>query len=97
MLPTLPPLLKPLLSALFKAFTNSEKQQVSEYNIHEFGKYHRQLKRCRNNFFSADSLERFSRDYLPQDSFKDLKGHCLEVVIDSVEMLIDSIGIHTRC
>lgn len=43
----------------------------------------KELKSARNNFFAADSLDKFSRDWLP-DGFIDLKDECYEAISATV-------------
>jgi hypothetical protein len=41
---------------------------------------------ARNNFYSADALDRFSRDWLPSSSFAELKEDCYEAVSATLNM-----------
>jgi len=67
--------------ALFDAFTEHKSAVVDSSNIHQHPELADELRSARNNYYAAESLERFSRDWIPDDyCFGDLKEECHEAI-----------------
>lgn len=67
--------------ALFDAFTEHTGGLVDSLNIHHHPEFADELKSARNNYYAAESLERFSRDWIPSEyCFGDLKDECHEAI-----------------
>lgn len=67
-------------SELLLAFGDAEKKDVSNTNIADYPEYEKEYNSARRNYYSADGLEIFSRDWLPNDSYKELLDECYETI-----------------
>lgn len=72
--------------ALLDAFSEHKATIVSIDNLGVDMALENEFASARNNYYSADSLEKFSRDWLPADSFSELKNECYESVSPTVSM-----------
>lgn len=67
-------------SELFKAFSDEAKMEINQMNLNKFSEYASEYRSARKNYYYAEGLEKFSRDWLPDDSFKDLLEECYEAI-----------------
>ena len=67
-------------SELLLAFGDAEKKDVNNGNLSTFPEYEQEYHSVRRNYYSADGLERFSRDWLPNDCYKELLDECYETI-----------------
>lgn len=67
-------------SELFLAFGDAEKHEVNNFNLATFPEYEQEYHSARRNYYSADGLEKFSRDWLPNDCYKELLDECYETI-----------------
>jgi len=67
-------------SELLLAFGDAEKKDVNNINLITFPEYEQEYHSARRNFYSADGLEKFSRDWLPNDCYKELLDECYETI-----------------
>jgi hypothetical protein len=67
-------------TALLAAFSDAEKEKVNTKNLTGYLNYANEFNSARRNFYSADSLAKFSRDWLPADSYEDLLEECHETI-----------------
>lgn len=74
------------IQALLDAFSQYKSIKVDATSLPEFTKLSKELSSARNNFYSAEALDRFSRDWLPLSSFTDLKEQCYEAISPTVNM-----------
>lgn len=74
-------------SELLKAFSDKENQSIDAENLPNFSQYRREYESARKNYYCAEGLEKFSRDWLTDKTFKDLLDECYEVI--SPVVLID--------
>jgi len=74
------------VQALLDAFSQYKSTLIDSSMIGKFKDLERQLTTARNNFYSAAALDRFSRDWLPPSSFKDLKDECYEAISATASM-----------
>ena len=65
---------------LLLAFGDAEKKEVSNINLTTFPNYEQEYHSARRNYYSADGLEKFSRDWLPNDCYKELLDECYETI-----------------
>ncbi len=71
---------------LLKAYSEAEGRQIRDLaELEAIPKYHEHLKRSRQCFFQAESLDRFSRDNYPPGEFEKVKRQVFDGVIDTVE------------
>lgn len=68
------------INELFSAFGDAEGSKVSNSNLSTFPDYNLELKSARINFYCAEDLHRFSRDWLPQNTYQELIDECYESV-----------------
>lgn len=80
---------KVYIEALLRAFSDAD---GAEYSIDDMktSAYKEDLDRARINFFSAESLENFSRDAFPTGCYEDLKDECFEGVHSVVRQKHDN-------
>ena len=67
-------------SELFLAFGDAEKQEINIENLDSYSDYKQEYNSARRNYYSADGLEKFSRDWLPSDCYKVLLEECYETI-----------------
>ncbi|WP_444994754.1 ABC-three component system protein [Aliikangiella sp. IMCC44359] len=67
-------------SELFLAFSDVEGTEVNGDNVFQFVNYESEYNSARKNFYSAEGLEKFSRDWLPDGSYDELLDECYETV-----------------
>ncbi|RIH72228.1 hypothetical protein BJG01_03765 [Vibrio splendidus] len=67
------------LDELLSAFSEASGQEINWSNITDEPEHNSELKSARNNYFSAEALDKFSRDWLPY-GFEDLKDECYEAI-----------------
>lgn len=74
------------LSELFLAFCDAEKNTVNSSNLVLFPDYEKEFNSARINYYSADGLEKFSRDWLSNDSYQDLLDECYESISPIIQI-----------
>lgn len=74
------------VQALLEAFSQYKSTDIDTATLSKFPAFSRELSSARNNFFSADALDKFSRDWLPPGSFSELKEECYEAVSATIIM-----------
>ena len=67
-------------SELLSAFSDTEKKVVNNVNLTSFPDYEQEYNSARRNYYSADGLDIFSRDWLPNESYKELLDECYETI-----------------
>lgn len=67
-------------SELFLAFSEAENDEVNNVNLEAFPEYEHEYHSARRNYYSADGLEKFSRDWLPKDCYRELLDECYETI-----------------
>ena len=65
---------------LLKTFSEQEKVEVTTDNLSTHTRYAEEFSSARKSFYSAESLERFSRDWLRNNSYAKLTEECYEAV-----------------
>lgn len=70
---------KRYLNELMKAFSDVSGKEIDFSNVADDFDHEVEFRSARNNYFSADALDKFSRDWLP-DGFDDLKDECYEAI-----------------
>lgn len=65
---------------LLKAFSEQEEVVVTAENLSVHRKYQEEFSSARRSFYSAENLERFSRDWLKNNSYKKLTEECYDAV-----------------
>ena len=65
---------------LLAAFSDAERRSIDVDNLKSIPDYDAEYKSARKNFYSAENLEKFSRDWLPANSYKELVEECYESV-----------------
>jgi hypothetical protein len=73
------------ITELLNAFSEYKSKPINLQNIEEDNELFKEYRGARNNFYSAESLERFSRDYLPENSFNELKDECYESISPTIK------------
>lgn len=72
-------------SELLRAFSDAEaNHNITGQNLSEFPEYKDEYNSARKNYYSAEGLEKFSRDWLPPDSYKELLDECYEAISPTV-------------
>lgn len=66
------------VDALMEAFSENVKTEVDISNLNAFPFLVKEFDSARNNFYSTEALAKFSRDWLGDDPFNDLKDQCYE-------------------
>ncbi len=67
-------------SELLLAFSDAEKEDVNDVNLPTFPEYEQEYNSARRNYYSADDLDKSSRDWLPYDCYKELLDECYEAI-----------------
>lgn len=67
-------------SELLLAFGDAESNEVTKDNLTTFPEYEQEYHSARRNYYSADGLEKFSRDWLPNDCYEELLDECYETI-----------------
>jgi len=68
---------------LLDAYADHEKlASLTIEKLHQLQRHVRHYNRCREDFYKAESLYRFTKDYVKLGSFEDFKQHVLDAVID---------------
>lgn len=65
---------------LLKAFSEQKKSSVTAGNLSVHTKHQEEFSSARRSFYSAESLERFSRDWLKNNSYVKLTEECYDAV-----------------
>jgi len=65
---------------LLQAFSDHEKVEISNHNLKDYSKYEKEFSSARRCFYSAENLERFSRDWLKDDSYSLLSEECMDAI-----------------
>ncbi len=65
---------------LLRAFSEEEKSEVTTENLPAHAKYLEEFSSARRSFYSSENLERFSRDWLKNDSYNKLTEECYDAV-----------------
>jgi len=71
-------------SALLEAFSQASNKEIIIDNLSNDTNFYSEFKSARNNFYSAEALKLFSRDWLPTGCFDELKEECHEAVMATV-------------
>ncbi|MDR6676120.1 ABC-three component system protein [Pseudomonas oryzihabitans] len=77
------------IEALLSAFSDADGVEYSLESI-KTTEYNEDLERARINFFSAESLENFSRDPFPTGCYEELKEECYEGIHSVVRQKYDN-------
>lgn len=77
------------IEALLHAFSDADGTEYSLENV-KASEYKEDLERARINFFSAESLETFTRDAFPAGCYEELKDECYEGVYSVVRQKHDN-------
>jgi len=72
------------LSLLFAAFSEYKKEKIDISKLDSDKNLYDEFISARKNFYSADSLERFSRDWLPTGSYSELLDECYEAILSTL-------------
>ena len=75
------------IAELLKAIESIESQVNSVDDLEAFPEFLTELKSARKNFYSAESLEKFSRDSMPPDTYENLLEDCYEAISSLVLMV----------
>ncbi len=70
----------PYTTELLSAFSEAEASIVTRESLERFPDYEEEYSSARKNYYYADGLEMFSRDWLPSGSYKELLDECYEAV-----------------
>ena len=70
------------VNALMDAYCDAEGIHINQDNLENYKKYFSNFNRARTNFYWAESLREFSRDWLPDESYLILIDDFLEAVHD---------------
>lgn len=79
--------------ALEKAFEQNQ-EILNGKSAQSRDMFEKELTSARNNFYSAEALDKFSRDWLPVDRFQDLKDECHEAISSTVSL--EMVNGYTR-
>jgi len=74
------------VQAILDAFSEYKKFPIDLASLSAHQKLHAEFNSARNNYFCATSLDLFSRDWLPQSSFSELKEECYEAILPTVNL-----------
>lgn len=74
------------VQALLDAFSEYRGTEITAATLPEFAMLSKEMSSARNNYYSADALDRFSRDWLPVNCFQDLKEQCYEAISPTILM-----------
>ncbi|MDU0114015.1 ABC-three component system protein [Psychrosphaera aquimarina] len=75
------------IAELLRAIESVEAQVSSVDDLDVFPEFLMELKSARKNFYSAESLEKFSRDSMPPDTYENLLENCYEAISSLVLMV----------
>lgn len=75
------------IEELLKAIESIQSKVTSVGDLDAFPEFLTELKNARKNFYSAESLEKFSRDSMPPDTYDNLLDECYESVSSLVLMI----------
>tara|TARA_B110000971_G_scaffold209551_1_gene235810 strand:+ start:482 stop:1651 length:1170 start_codon:yes stop_codon:yes gene_type:complete len=67
-------------SELLLAFGDAEGKDVNNVNLPTFPEYEQEYHSARRNYYWADGLEEFSKDWLPIVCYKELLDECYETI-----------------
>ena len=79
------------IEELLRAIESVESQICSVDDLDRFPEFLAELKSARKNFYSAESLEKFSRDSMPPESYENLLEDCYEA-ISSLALMVHKNG-----
>lgn len=65
---------------LLKAFTDYKKTPIDINSLSQDNELLNEFESARRNFYYAENLDRFSRDWLPQNSYEELLDECYESI-----------------
>ncbi len=71
---------------LLRAFSDKEKSDVKFDDLENYSNYQREYTSARKNYYYAEGLEKFSRDWLTDKTFTDLLDECYEAISPIVMM-----------
>lgn len=74
------------IQALLDAFSEYKATKIDMVTLPKSTALLKEMSSARNNYYSAEALDRFSRDWLPQNCFSDLKEQCHEAISASINM-----------
>lgn len=73
------------ISELLKAFADAEaEEEITATELRAGSDYEEEYISARKNFYAAENLEKFSRDWLPSNCYKELVDECYEAVSPTV-------------
>ncbi|MBO0612789.1 ABC-three component system protein [Thiothrix fructosivorans] len=72
-------------SELLRAFSDAEGEKLDTYSLSNNDDYKDEYESARKNFYAAEDLERFSRDWLPDNSYQELIDECYEVISPTIK------------
>lgn len=75
------------IQAILDAFSEFKKIPLDLVSLPGHQKLHAEFNSARNNYFCAASLDLFSRDWLPESSFQELKEECFEAILPTVNLI----------
>jgi hypothetical protein len=75
------------IEELLKAIESIESKVTSVDDLDAFPEFLNELKSARKNFYSAESLEKFSRDSMPPGTYENLLDDCYESISSLVLMV----------
>jgi len=77
-------------SELIRAFSDAEGTTIDIASLSECNDYREEYDSARKNFYAAEGLEKFSRDWLPENCYQELIEECYEVVSSTVRGPFDN-------
>lgn len=72
------------IKELLKAFSQASGEDVEVESLSEDSDYKSEYISARKNFYAAEDLEKFSRDWLPSNSYGELIDECYESISSTV-------------
>jgi len=81
----------PYLTCLLGAYADHLRRPVAMADLPALPSFLKHLKSARGYFFSAEALDRFSRDHFTPGAFKTVKRHVYDAVID-VSLMVHADG-----
>ncbi|MDY0206721.1 MAG: hypothetical protein RBR82_08855 [Pseudomonas sp.] len=76
---------------LLRAFANAEqKENLTVNDLEEGSDYKCEYEGARRNFYAAENLQKFSRDWLPDNSYAELTDECYEAVSGTLRQKHDN-------
>lgn len=73
------------ISELLKAFRDAEGKNIKWETLKTNRDYKEEYDSARKNFYAAENLEKFSRDWLPEGCYQDLLNECYESISSTVK------------